>query len=1331
MGSESGHPDQARFHIIRGWMDDNSNIGIEYENDFYEQFDDMSDNEWNDFVKTVVAIIAHEATHRNQMESIKEKYQYETGANYHYKIDQAIRSFGGVPTDIFKYMSNPHEIAAFAREAVEELRAVGYSDERILETLRNREELKHIVGDARTFWRYWDFFGPGDPVFTRLLQQMYKVLTNKTAALKAEGLLRLHDMIKNNPSRLRTRETHIAEAVFERQQPALYELLKQVQKTTRKDERIQEILGDTVLPALQKADDLFAKYKDGDEFLIDQALTKQEHALMTLHNIIRILNEVEQDNKTAADVHNEDNGGFEPWIGVDLDGTLAEEQKPFQEYGIGAPVPAMVKKVQDAIALGELVKVFTARLAVPETHDRLQVVIREWTKKFVGVPLDSTCVKDPGMKEIWDDRARQVVKDTGEFKCASIKLYRGMSQDEYQNLLKTHVLQPNPHNPHNNCTQDLETAKFYTKQHDDPGVVVEFSAPVDAVIEDEIYKGDYRLIKPVPLEEIKTAGQGRDITRRQHSDHSENDITMTDPEHPFTDEMEKVKEAKTGLHPNHNVQITLPPAAVAEVAGASKNIPDAELGIDGREDDPHITVKFGVRDDIDTLANVVESVMPFSVTLGKLKVFHAEGEQVAVVAEAQSPELPKLHKLVDKAIGHRPDDWPYSAHVTLAYVKKEFSKKYEGSALVEGLSFTANSVTLSRKGGERTTIPLGKKTAATGLSAIVKTASITHKCARMGTLSDYQAALSDHYTLDHAKGGVYDYSTTTALGPSIVRLIAQPDGTVKWIRQSEGNVKTRGSDLDKFLATMEMSAGYLEHPQTYIKVKGKTLSVDVGVKELVWFLGNLPGVKTTASCQGEPGHWKGGYVAIQVGDKTAANLQHYLYSDEVPRGVINSQSRYSGGIAIYWKTENYPAVLKAIKAFFQKGATASHKTPPFDDTQYNDQEATEGSNAYDAVHERVKGVYEDFPLEELSPGIFKDAALHMEMDDQGENDSRRMFRFYSGPGQDVGPGDELGWIEVRIEGTTAYVDDVFLKKTMRGHGEGRGMYRQVFGALRQQGITDVQTMRSGPSPDARRAWESLKREFPIEEFAPNQFRVHLAAASDIKDIDRELQRVAFGTVVALPLKNGLIRVMDNHYDVIKPHDCDPVELYMWLLEQPDNVDLQTFNTGWQQFIGGKTAATYQSKPVLLNLGDGYWLSYAKHPVEAESNTWSVLSDEDKLFNMGEITVDFYKDLPFPSINSIRLNDKHQGKGLGRHIIQALAKFYGGLTSDPQRNTNDNAIRMWRGIPGVEEVPSPHSNLTPKGTFFVLKFAKEYNRFRYATDASGDWLELEDVSDNEV
>jgi hypothetical protein len=69
---------------------------------------------------------------------------------------------------------------------------------------------------------------------------------------------------------------------------------------------------------------------------------------------------------------------------------------------------------------------------------------------------------------------------------------------------------------------------------------------------------------------------------------------------------------------------------------------------------------------------------------------------------------------------------------------------------------------------------------------------------------------------------------------------------------------------------------------------------------------------------------------------------------------------------------------------------------------------------------------------------------------------------------------------------------------------------------------------------------------------------------DIRDIDHELERIC-AFLVAIPLENGLVRLGDNHYDVVKRGDCDPVELYSWLTQLPDNVSLQWFNKEWEKW----------------------------------------------------------------------------------------------------------------------------------------------------------------------
>jgi hypothetical protein len=108
-----------------------------------------------------------------------------------------------------------------------------------------------------------------------------------------------------------------------------------------------------------------------------------------------------------------------PWIGVDLDGTLAEYDGWQGPAHIGKPIPRMAERVKQWLAEGKHVKIFTARVYSDGTPERDQEVldsvgaINRWCREHVGQALNITCVKNFAMVELWDDRAIQVELNTG------------------------------------------------------------------------------------------------------------------------------------------------------------------------------------------------------------------------------------------------------------------------------------------------------------------------------------------------------------------------------------------------------------------------------------------------------------------------------------------------------------------------------------------------------------------------------------------------------------------------------------------------------------------------------------------------------------------------------------------------------------------------------------------------------------------------------------------------------------------------------------------------------------------------------------------------------
>ena len=107
------------------------------------------------------------------------------------------------------------------------------------------------------------------------------------------------------------------------------------------------------------------------------------------------------------------------WVAVDLDGTLAKYHG-WNNGVIGAPVPAMVRRVTKWLEMGVDVRIFTARVAVdsrsPSSLTRAlqeEANIKDWCLLHLGTILPVTCQKDFEMIELWDDQCRPVELNTG------------------------------------------------------------------------------------------------------------------------------------------------------------------------------------------------------------------------------------------------------------------------------------------------------------------------------------------------------------------------------------------------------------------------------------------------------------------------------------------------------------------------------------------------------------------------------------------------------------------------------------------------------------------------------------------------------------------------------------------------------------------------------------------------------------------------------------------------------------------------------------------------------------------------------------------------------
>jgi len=109
-----------------------------------------------------------------------------------------------------------------------------------------------------------------------------------------------------------------------------------------------------------------------------------------------------------ADVHE---GGC---VAFDLDGTLAHYDGWKGEMHIGEPIAAMVERWKAYRDKGVKCIIFTARYSEDPAKEMAMKQIQAWAHQHLGEIPEITNEKTPNIVRIYDDRARQIIENTGE-----------------------------------------------------------------------------------------------------------------------------------------------------------------------------------------------------------------------------------------------------------------------------------------------------------------------------------------------------------------------------------------------------------------------------------------------------------------------------------------------------------------------------------------------------------------------------------------------------------------------------------------------------------------------------------------------------------------------------------------------------------------------------------------------------------------------------------------------------------------------------------------------------------------------------------------------------
>jgi 2'-5' RNA ligase len=188
---------------------------------------------------------------------------------------------------------------------------------------------------------------------------------------------------------------------------------------------------------------------------------------------------------------------------------------------------------------------------------------------------------------------------------------------------------------------------------------------------------------------------------------------------PLTLSTTLAPDARPPEQPPHrysSVYVELPPALAQRIRQLGMRIPSGDLADRGREEDPHVTIRYGLEtDDAERVRPILSDAGPVKFRLGAAAVFAGDGQNKpydVVMVEVESPDLRRLNREL-ASLPHT-DTFPtYRPHATIAYVKAGLGESYAKRFGALNTDATVTAAVFSDRVRNHTTIPFGRTLSAT------------------------------------------------------------------------------------------------------------------------------------------------------------------------------------------------------------------------------------------------------------------------------------------------------------------------------------------------------------------------------------------------------------------------------------------------------------------------------------------------------------------------------------------------------------------------------------------------------------------------------------------
>ncbi len=163
----------------------------------------------------------------------------------------------------------------------------------------------------------------------------------------------------------------------------------------------------------------------------------------------------------------------------------------------------------------------------------------------------------------------------------------------------------------------------------------------------------------------------------------------------------------SSAHTLSSTQIDIPQPYRDQILNIGLNIPDGDLGVEGRELNPHITIKYGIEsDNPDLVRTLIEGFGPITFTLADTAVFESDEYDVLYIEvdPINSGDLDNLNVLISSSLKVTDTHPEYIPHITIAYLKPGLGKNYIRDSSMNGVKITTSMIVFSSLDGTTTEI---------------------------------------------------------------------------------------------------------------------------------------------------------------------------------------------------------------------------------------------------------------------------------------------------------------------------------------------------------------------------------------------------------------------------------------------------------------------------------------------------------------------------------------------------------------------------------------------------------------------------------------------------